>query len=138
MDAQILYATMTGHSRKIAKAIAKETGLPLFDLKEKPVLPPCGLLLVISGIYGGASKPELLRFAADLPPEQAGRVALITSSATRAVPADLIGAFEKAGHRVDKDSFLCRGSFLFLAWGHPDKGEIRGAAEFVKRKLAAG
>lgn len=137
MDAQILFATMTGHSRKLAKAIAGETGLPLFDLKEKPTLPPCDLLFVISGIYGGASKPELLRFAAELPPEKAGRVALITSSTTRAAPADLIEALEKAGHTVDKDGFLCRGSFLFLAWGHPDKGEIRGAVEFVKEKLAA-
>lgn len=70
MDAQILYATMTGHSRKIAKAIAKETGLPLFDLKEKPVLPPCGLLLVISGIYGRG--------------EQAGAAALRRRSAAGA------------------------------------------------------
>lgn len=138
MDAQILYATMTGHSRKIAKAIAKETGLPLFDLKEKPVLPPCGLLLVISGIYGGASKPELLRFAADLPPEQAGRVALITSSATRGGSRGFDRGVREGGASGGQGQLPLPGQLPVPAWGHPDKGEIRGAAEFVKRKLAAG
>lgn len=66
MKAQILHATTTGHSRKIAEAIAKNMGIPVYNLKSNPQIPPCDLLFIVSGIYGGEVKPELLAFAKGL------------------------------------------------------------------------
>lgn len=135
MNAVILYDTMTGHSRRLARRLAERTGLLVCDRKKQPELPQCDILFLISGIYGGESKAELLEFARNLPVARVGRVVLLTSSARQVAQGSLRKTLEAAGHTVDPEEFLCKGGFLFLAIGHPNRADLDDAARFVEARL---
>ena len=135
MKTQILYATMTGHSRKIAKAIAQKTGFPLYDLKTQPQIPPCDTLLIVSGIYGGESKPDLLEFAKNLPVGHVGRILLLTSSTRNLAQGSLRKVLTDGGHNVESAEYLCQGGFLLAALGHPNRKEVEDAVAFVVKML---
>ncbi len=108
MKTEIIYATMTGHSKKIASAVAKLYGITAHNIKENPQISNCDLLYIVSGIYGGDCSPELLKFCKNLSSTQVKKVALITSST---------------------------GGFLFMAISHPNKDEINGAVTFAKKLI---
>lgn len=133
MKTAIVYATMTGHSKKIASAIAAKLGVTAHNVKENPQLTDCDLLLIVGGIYGGESSPELLKFAQGLSPKQVKAVALITSS-TKALPQKTIrDTLASNGIEVLKEEFLCKGGFLFMAFSHPNKDEISSAVRFAQK-----
>jgi len=133
MKTQVLYATMTGHSKKIAHAIAERLDIQAYDLKENPILPECDLLFIVSGIYGGDSKPELISFAKSLSSTQVKKVALITSSTRNSAQGSLRQALRDTGIQVATEEYLCQGGFLFKAMGHPNKDEIEGAVTFAQK-----
>ncbi|WMJ83537.1 flavodoxin domain-containing protein [Oscillospiraceae bacterium LTW-04] len=135
MNVQILYATMTGHSKKIAHRIADEIGAPTHDLKKNPKIPPCDLLFIVSGIYGGESKQELLNYVKQLSPSQIKKVALLTSSTRNIAQGSLRQTLTDVGLNLVGKEFLCQGSFLFKAMGHPNKAEITSALEFVRKQI---
>ncbi len=131
MKVYILYATMSGHSKKIAEAISKSIGIQAYNLKEDD-LPPCDLLFIVSGIYGGENKPELLDFAKKVSPTNIKRVVQLTSSARGSAQGSLRTILSQRGIAVDPQEYLCTGSFLFAKMGHPNRSEIEGAVSFVK------
>jgi len=133
MNTQILYASMSGHSKKIAKAIADKTGAPLYNLKTQPTIPPCDTLFIVSGIYGGESSPELLEYAKKMPANQAERIVLITSSTRGTAQGTLRKTLTEAGHRVETQEYLCTGGFLLMAFGHPNRSEIDNAVSFAEK-----
>jgi len=47
MKCSIIYYTKTGHSRKIAKAIAQELGIEAQDVKSNPVMKDVDLLFIV-------------------------------------------------------------------------------------------
>ena len=61
MNTAVLFRSMTGHSKKIANAVAAELGVEALNIKNKPVLQNIDLLFIAGGIYSGKSLPELLR-----------------------------------------------------------------------------
>lgn len=135
MKTDIVYASMTGHSKKIALAVAKKIGVTARNIKENPKIADCELLFIVSGIYGGDCSPELLKFIQSLSSEQIKKVALITSS-TKVVPQKTIrDALISKGIEVLKEEYLCKGGFLFMAFSHPNKDEINGAVKFAEKLL---
>lgn len=133
MKIDIIYASMTGHSKKIASAIARNLGISSHNVKENPRIMDCDLLYIVSGIYGGDCSPQLLKFIQSLSPEQVKKVALITSS-TKIVPQKTIrNALVSNGIEVLKEEYLCQGGFLFMAFSHPNKDEINGAVRFAEK-----
>lgn len=135
MKIEIVYATMTGHSKKIALAIAKKLDVTAHNIKHNPQINDCDLLYIVSGIYGGECSPKLLNFVQNLSSKQVKRVVLVTSS-TKVVPQKTIrDALTLNGIEVVKEEYLCKGSFLFMAFLHPNKQEIKGAVEFAEKQL---
>ncbi|MEG0752691.1 MAG: flavodoxin domain-containing protein [Angelakisella sp.] len=135
MTTQLLYASMSGHSKKIAQAIAEKTGVPMHNLKTQPTIPPCDTLFIVSGIYGGESSPELLEYAKKMPENQAKHIVLITSSTRGTAQGTLRKTLTEAGHRVETQEYLCTGGFLFMAFGHPNRSEIDGAVSFAEKLM---
>ncbi|PKM55009.1 MAG: hypothetical protein CVV00_05840 [Firmicutes bacterium HGW-Firmicutes-5] len=133
MKTQVLYASMTGHSKKIAHAIAERLSTQAYDLKDNPTLPECDLLFIVSGIYGGDSKPELISFVKNLSPSQVKKTALITSSTRNSAQGSLRQTLVDTGINVEPEEYLCQGGFLFKAMGHPNKDEIEGAVVFAQK-----
>ena len=134
MNKVVIYASMTGHSKKIALAIANELGIEAYNVKNKPILEDIDLLFIVGGIYGGNSSPNLIEYLNnDIKAEHIKKVALLTSSASKkAKQTDTRDILTKKGINVLEEEFTCKGAFLLIGLGHPNKGEIADAVEFAK------
>ncbi len=132
MKTAVIYASMTGHSKKIAQRISQELSVPVYNINEKPRLEGYDLMLIVSGIYGGGCKPELLAYVNTLTPDDAKSAALITSSATKVTQRGLRNALTERGIAVKEEEYVCEGSFLFKGFSHPNQEDIAAAVEFAK------
>ncbi len=131
----VLYATMTGHSRKIAKAVGKALDVRVLDIRTRPLLADVDLLFIVGGVYGGKSLPALLEYVKGLDKECVKKAVLVTSSAREQKQDDLRRLLHEKDIEV-LDEFACPGSFLFLRFGHPNKRDIEQAVAFAV-KIAA-
>lgn len=136
MKVQILYASMTGHSRKLARAVGQALGVTPADAKKGERPAPCDLLLIIGGVYGGQPEPKLLEAASRLRADSVGQAAFLISSMTgqTELPA-LAQVLRAADIKVREESYACKGSFLFMGLGHPNAAEVAGAVEFARRQM---
>lgn len=137
MKIAVLYQSRTGHSKKIAEAVAGGLGVQAQRLADHPQLSGVDLLFVVSGIYAGKSDPKLLKYLATFGKEQVKRAALISSSMGKSKQDMVREALTQKGIEVAADEYVCQGSFLFFGRGHPNAEEIAGAIAFAK-KLSAG
>lgn len=126
----IVYATVTGHSRKIAGAIGKALNLEAVNVSARPIFSNVDLLFIVGGIYGGKSLPALLRFVKTFDANSVKRVVLVTSSAREQTQDRIRVLLQEKGIDV-LDEFHCPGSFLFLSSGHPNKADIQQAVDFA-------
>jgi len=138
MKTAVIYLTKTGHSRKIAQAIAAELQVPAQDIKTAPTLSGVDLLFVVGGIYGGTSDPAMVAFVRRIDSTMVKKAALVTSCASKKQKQDAVRAeLAKNNIEVTPDEFVCGGSFLFLRMGHPDKRDIANAVAYATN-LARG
>ncbi len=137
MKTAVVYYSKTGHSKKIAEAVAAGLGVRAESVTSRPVLGGIDLLFIVGGIYASKSDPRLLKYLSTLDKGQAKRAALITSSAGKLKQAMVRDTLAQQGIPVVGDEYVCQGSFLFFGKGHPDAGDIAGAVAFANR-LAAG
>lgn len=135
MKNALIYTSMTGHTKKIVTSIAKELGLTIYDVKKSPPLEleKLDVLFIAGGLYGGKPMPELQTYVSSLDPEKIGKVYILCSSTN---PYGKLTQIEdiirEKGIALGEKTYHCRGSFLFFAFGHPNKTEIDGAVSFVK------
>jgi len=133
MKTAILYRSMTGHSKKIARAIAKAIETEPLNVKKKPPLPEnIDLVFIIGGIYSGKSLPEMTNYVKALKPENVAKAVLITSSMMDKTGQDEVRQILTDNGIEVLDEYRCCGNFLFLKMGHPNKKEINGAVEFAR------
>lgn len=132
MSIEVVYFSKTGHSRKIAEAVAAELGVTAQDIKGSPMLEDANPLFLITGMYASKSDPEVLKFIERLDPQAVSRVCLITSSLSKMAPEDIPQALRSRGIPVHPEVYRCRGSFLFFGLGHPSASELAGAAAFAR------
>lgn len=129
----IVYASKTGHCKKIAKAIGKTLNIEPKNIKDNSSLEDMDLLFIVSGIYGGESLPEVLKFAENLDNKKVKRVALITSSTSKKKgQGNLLKILEGKNIQV-VDELLSQGSFLIMKLGHPNRQDIKEAEDFSIR-----
>ena len=129
----VIYATKTKHSRKIANAVAGALGVSAQDALNHPTLGETDLLFIVGGLYGGESLPELLDYASTLSSTQVKSAALITSSVSDKKGQEGVRSrLESKGIAV-VDEFRCIGNFLFFQLGHPNKMEVQNAVDFAVR-----
>jgi len=124
---------MTGHSKKIAKAIAGAFGVEPLNVKENHLIKNVDLLFIVGGIYSGKSLPEMLSFVETLDKTDIKQAVLITSSLLDKNGQDEVRAIlESKGIKVAEKEFRCLGNFLVCKMGHPNKKEVADAVEFAK------
>lgn len=129
----IVYATKTGHSKKIAEAIGKALNIQAVNVLARPVLGDMDLLFIVGGIYGGESLPELLEFVKSLDVNRIKRAALVTSCASKKQGQDSIRKLLQGKGIEVLGEMICQGSFLFIGFGHPNKKDIQEAVDFAIR-----
>lgn len=132
MRVAVLYATLTGHSRKIAIAIAKELKVRLYDAATVPNIQRYDLVFIVSGIYDGKSSPELIHYAKSFSPEQAHKVVFITSSMTLSEPLDVKEILIRNEMNVQSRCFTCKGRYKNTGITHPNRADINSAVSFAK------
>ena len=129
----VIYATKTKHSKKIADKVAGVLGVTAQDVVSSPAVDGTDLLFIVGGIYGGESLPELKDFVSGLSSTQVNTVALITSSASNAKGQDAVRSILEGKGIPVVDECRCFGAILFVRMGHPNKTEVESAAEFAAR-----
>lgn len=136
MNTAVIYATKSGHSKKIADAIAKELGTTALDIKPNPILYSIDLLYIVGGIYGGQSSPELLDYVRSLDNSMIKESVLITSCASKkAKQEEIRRILTEKNIAVKEDEFICQGSFLFFGRKHPNAADINDAVSFAKNQV---
>ncbi|NDL66805.1 flavodoxin domain-containing protein [Anaerotalea alkaliphila] len=138
MNCRVAYLSKTGHSRKIAESIARELGIRAEDIRSNPVIDGADLLFVVGGIYGGKGDPRMLDYLEKLDGSRVRKAALVTSCASRRMKQEEAReALERKGIEVVLEEFLCRGAFLFLGLGHPNKQDLDRAAAYARTLVAS-
>lgn len=136
MNVRVLYFSTTGHSKKIAKAVAESIGVQAEDIKENPILNSTDLLFVASGIYGGQPDPKLLSYFDQFSSDQIKKVALLTSSAGKKTKqVALRNKLNEKGIAVLENEFTCQGAFLVVGLTHPNAQDLSDAVTFSKKLL---
>jgi len=137
MKTAIIYASKTGHSKKIADAIAQELKVPAQDITTNPKLENIDLLFIIGGIYGSKSLPELTGYLKGLDSTMVKKVTLVTSCVSKNTKQEELRKilYEK-NIEVVKDEFICQGSFLFFGLKHPNKIDLENAVSFAKKIIS--
>ena len=133
----VVYATMTGHSKKIAEKVGEALGVTALNIARDPLPEDAELLFIVGGLYGGESRPELLEYVKNLDVKKFPKAALITSCASTKQKQESVRKLllEKGVEVVDE--ILLPGSFLVMKMGHPNTKDIEEAVEFA-RGLASG
>jgi flavodoxin len=130
---EIVYATKTKHSKKIAEALSRALNVSAHNVTDNPRIAESELLFIIGGIYGGDSLPELLNFVQGLNGQKTPKVALITSCASKKQGQERVRRIlEEKGIDV-VDELLCQGSFLLYKWGRPNRVDLQEAVDFAVR-----
>lgn len=134
MKTALIYASKTGHSGKIANAIAKELNIPAQNISSNPKLENVDLLFIVGGIYGSQSLPELINYIKNLDNGMVKKAVLVTSSASQKVRQEEIRKILNSKNiSVIEEEFICKGGFLFMSMKHPNKTDIENAVAFAKK-----
>lgn len=138
MNSAIIYATKTGHSKKIAEKIADAMNLTAMNVAQNPRMEQIDLLYIVGGIYGGKSLPQLLDFIQTLDNINVKKVVLMTSCVSgKSKQNEVREILSNKAIEVMEDEFVCPGKFLFLKAKHPDQEDISQAIAFAKEQGGA-
>ncbi len=136
MKTAIVYFSKTGHSKKIAKAMAQNINMEVMNIKENKKPENVDLLFVVGGIYGGQSMPEMINYIKSLSPTNAKKAVLMTSCTTKVTPqATVRTLLQENTIEVLEEEFICQGSFLFMGMGHPNKADFQSATDFARKVI---
>ncbi len=130
MNISVIYATVTGHSKKIAVYLANSLNAKVASVKEDPLLQNVDLLFMVGGIYGGKGNSNLLAYANGLDRDSVKNVAIITTSFSQKEEQKALeqALLDKKIHILDTIS--CKGSFLFfLGLAHPNGEDLEQLSE---------
>ncbi|MDR0915636.1 MAG: flavodoxin [Oscillospiraceae bacterium] len=137
MNIAVRYQSKTGHTAKVADAIAAAVGVSAEPISV-PVAPDTDLLFLggaLYMIYGCNLDPALVKFIAELP-KTVKRAALFGTSALMTFGnKKMLRRFRKAGIEVCDETFHCYGEFKGLQVGHPDETDLEDAAKWAGRQL---
>lgn len=134
MKTAVIYFSKTGHSQKLALAIAAELGVQAENIKESPDLADIDLLYIVGGIYGGKSDPKMIDYVKKLDNNQVKQAVLVTSSASKAAKQEVVRTTLQTNNiEVLQDEFTCQGSFLIFGVSHPNKHDIANAVSFARK-----
>ncbi len=138
MNALVLYASKTGNTRKVARAIAEAVGAELVEAGKEllPDLSGVGFLFVGDGVYAGRPSRVLVNQLRDLPMLHGTSAAVFGTYGAQAKQLDVLSDLLQAkGARV-AGTFACPGKDWFvlglLKRRHPDEEDLAQARRFAR------
>lgn len=129
----VRYYTKTGHTKKLADAMAEELGVESLPITE-PVDEQVDILFLGNSYYAFNIDPEVKAFVMSLDREKVGKIvnfgtAALLNSTYKKVKA----VADRVGIPMDEKEFHCRGEFKSIHKGRPNEEDVRAAVEFVKQ-----
>lgn len=135
MNTKLVYCTKTNHSKKIADAINTACSIPAENVKSNPVLKKVDLMILVGGIYGSESLPEMISFVQSLDQKSVRKVALVTSCVSKRHSQKEVRNILMNKGIIVVDEFICQGNLLFFGLGHPNKSDLENAVTFSKEVI---
>lgn len=138
----VVYASLTGNTRKVAKAIAEAAGATLVDVRGEslPKVESGDVIFVGDGVYGMRPSRVMRRAlrAWALPPGIKAAVFGTYGGAPSQISRLEQMLRKKGAHVVDRFSCLGRDWFFlgFLGRGRPSEEDLQAAREFAKRVVS--
>ena len=135
-DIAVFVDSRGGNTKKVADAIAEELGIAVGDVKA-PVPENAKILFLGSGTYGGKPGEAMTKFieSADF---TGRKVAIFGTSSSPAGSEKMIAVLADAlmmkGATI-LGNFHCRGKFLLMNRGHPNKEDLDNAKKFAREML---
>ena len=132
MKVAVRYYTKTGHTKKLAEAVAGAVGAEALPIST-PVSKPVDILFLGNSYYAFSIDPEVRTFIRTLDRNKVGRIvnfgsAALLNSTWKKVKAEA----DKVGIAMDQREFHCRGEFKAFHKGRPNEEDLAAAAEFAK------
>lgn len=127
----VIYATKTNHSKKLAEAIGSALNVKAKNITENPTLQDVDLLFIVSGIYGGASMPQILEYIMGMEAPALKRAVLVTNCASGKQRQDAVRRILEEKSIEVIDEFVCKGALLFVSINHPNSRDLEEATDFA-------
>ena len=132
MKVAVRYYTKTGHTKRLAEAVAKAVGAEALPLSS-PIEEPVDILFLGNSYYAFSIDPEVRAFIRKLDKTKVGRIvnfgsAAMLNSTYKKVKAEA----DKAGIKMDPREFHCRGEFKGVHKGRPNEEDLAAAAAFAE------
>lgn len=137
MNTALIYSSLTGNTRKVAKAIAQELGVEMKRPGELTDLEGVELLFLGSGVYANRPGRSLRRFLSNLSSLAGVKVALFGTYGFRPNQLDWLARCvgKKGGEVLGR--FSCKGrswdTLGLIGRGHPSVPELETAAAFTRQ-----
>lgn len=124
--------------KKLAEAISSALKVEAKNIAENPALQDIDLLFIVSGIYGGASLPELLDYTGVRWEAPALKHAvLVTSCASGKQRQNAVRRILEEKRIEVLDEFVCKGAILFVSFNHPNSKDLEKATDFALKIVNA-
>ena len=132
MNIQVRYYTRSGHTEKIAIAIAEAVGVCAEKL-DAPMTQKADILFLGCSYYAFDMDEAVKKFLADNK-DKIGKVVLFgTSAMMKSMKKPMKKVAEPLGITISDEEFHCRGEFKVFHKGRPNAEDVASAAEFAKK-----
>lgn len=137
MKCRIIYHSVTGNTRKIAREIAAELGCPAEEASHASSPVEADLLYIGGACYGGKLDPKLAACIESLETHLVGRAVLFTTGFPKTSAVKLMqDLLNSRGIPVHEESLKVRGRFLLFNWSRPNAQDKQDARNFARRSLS--
>ena len=132
MKYAVRYYTKTGHTKRLAEAVAEVLGVEALPIGE-PLGEAVDALFLGNSFYAFSIDPEVRSFIRSLDRDKVGRIVNFGSAAMlRSTYQKVKAEADKVGIPMDEREFHCRGEFKGVHKGRPNEEDLRAAASFAK------
>ena len=135
----VVYASLTGNTRRVAKAIAEAVGGTLVDVRKDPLpkVEPNDVIFVGDGIYFWRPSRAMRRALSSWPLPKGVKAAVFGTYGGKPAQLEILEKIlrEKGAEVVDRFSCMGRDWFVLglLGRGRPSEEDLKAAREFAKK-----
>lgn len=136
MKTNIIYATMTKHTKKLAEGLEESLGVKAQNISDKPDVTNTDILIVGAGIYGGKVSSDFTEYfnkykAGDIKKA----IIFLNSCGGDDLSGDLRNLMESKKIKVYDKVFTCKSKFLFFNLTHPNVKDIENLKVFTQKAM---
>lgn len=141
MNAQVVFYSATGNTRKVAESIAAAIGCTATSIaKDSMAEGPVDLLFLGAAVYATHDHglhASVKAFIDGLDPARIKQAAIFSTGFIQSEALAMMRSrLEARGIKVAAESYFCLGRFALFNLGHPNAKELGAAAAFAKKITA--